>query len=155
MKCAVYRCYDAEGALLYIGASNKPKDRLKAHKAKTDWGKSIASHDEEWFSSREKAIEKEASAIKAERPPFNKHWVHNRGSEAADFLNKFCHKRVAKVVGVHPNAIYTAKREGVMPARWYVPLLDAGFNPPFEAFRWRRAPYTKKSERWAAQDAAE
>lgn len=66
--------------------------------------------------------------------------VHDRRmSEAASFIERHTPASIAAVVGVHVNAVGNAKREGVMPARWYVPLLEAGLDPPIGAFRWHRA----------------
>jgi predicted GIY-YIG superfamily endonuclease len=79
--CAVYRFRDATGALLYIGASAWPVDRIDQHK----WQRgasmtSVKSVEIEWFGSREDARRAEVAAIKAESPPWN---IASRKSEAA------------------------------------------------------------------------
>lgn len=67
-RTAVYRCYDVNDSLVYIGSSNDPPDRVSAHRAR---GVPVARWTAEWFDSRDEALTAETEAIAAERPPFN------------------------------------------------------------------------------------
>lgn len=67
---AVYRLYDDEGALLYVGSSRNPKRRYRDH-SRTTWWIRVTSREEEWHPSRAAAYEAENAAIRAERPQFN------------------------------------------------------------------------------------
>lgn len=69
-RAAVYRLYDEDGELLYIGSSYDPARRCKEHQEK-GWWPQVAQRTVVWHKSREAAYEKEAKAIKAERPRHN------------------------------------------------------------------------------------
>ncbi len=70
--CAVYRYRDAAGALLYIGASSWPLDRIPQHTwARGEAMRSVALVEIEWFNSRAEARRREVAAIKAEQPAWN------------------------------------------------------------------------------------
>lgn len=66
----VYRCYDADGRLIYIGCTNNPAVRLAAHR-KTWWGYQIAAVRNLVFSDRTTALAAERKAIAEERPRWN------------------------------------------------------------------------------------
>lgn len=68
---ALYRHFDADGTLLYVGVSITPLRRLEAHREQSHWVRRIASVRVEWFSSRAAAMIAEAAVIKAERPLYN------------------------------------------------------------------------------------
>lgn len=70
---AVYRLYDDEGTLLYVGASYNPDRRCEEHRRKP-WGARIARRTEAWYPSREEAFEVERDAIWKEGP------LHNQAS---------------------------------------------------------------------------
>ncbi|MFI7890919.1 GntR family transcriptional regulator [Streptomyces sp. CACIS-1.16CA] len=71
-RTALYRLYDADDVLLYIGISNNPDFRWKAHLySREPWPKQVTRHVIEWWSTREEAVAAEAAAIKAERPRHN------------------------------------------------------------------------------------
>lgn len=76
-RTALYRLYDANGLLLYVGASRDPDARWKAHRFETPkpWHAPVASRTDEWLNGREEALVAEAAAIRAERPLFNR--THN------------------------------------------------------------------------------
>lgn len=69
-RAAVYRLYDADGALLYIGSAYYPDERANAHRH-TSWGPTAARRTEEWHDTRALAYEAEARAIRTEAPRHN------------------------------------------------------------------------------------
>lgn len=70
-KTALYRHYDINGNLLYIGISLSAINRLSQHKNTSEWFNSIAKVDIEWFNDRESAILAEMEAVRLENPKFN------------------------------------------------------------------------------------
>lgn len=71
-RTALYRLYDAEDRLLYVGITNDPDFRWKAHLySSKPWPKQVARHEIEWHSSRRRALKAEVTAIQAERPLHN------------------------------------------------------------------------------------
>lgn len=69
-RAAVYRLWDAEGNLLYVGSAYNPEERAKAHR-RTEWGALVAQRTDEWHDSREAAYDAEGVAIAAEHPAHN------------------------------------------------------------------------------------
>lgn len=77
-RTALYRYFDADGVLLYVGISNDPDFRWKAHLYGVDrkaWPRRAVSRTAEWYDSRAAALTAEEAAIHLERPIFNR--THN------------------------------------------------------------------------------
>lgn len=69
---ALYRHFDADGQLLYVGVSNNPPRRLWEHKRRAPWADQIANVSVKWMASREDALDAERAAIRNESPLFNR-----------------------------------------------------------------------------------
>ena len=87
----VYRFYDAEGVLLYVGLTMRFKERLSAHKRR-DWWHLVSRCDVEWFDGREPAKTAEREAIATEDPTYNITRPANAGIEIRDItgVDKEC-----------------------------------------------------------------
>lgn len=68
---AVYRLFDHDGNLLYVGCSYAPAKRCKAHAQEKPWWPEVASRTDEWFAQLAEARSAERSAIETERPRYN------------------------------------------------------------------------------------
>lgn len=68
---ALYRLFDADGALLYIGISGDLKARFARHAAVKSWWPHVARKTVEWHLTRAEAAEAELKAITAEHPQHN------------------------------------------------------------------------------------
>ncbi|MFJ9633784.1 GIY-YIG nuclease family protein [Streptomyces sp. NPDC101175] len=71
-RTALYRAFDVDGALLYIGITDSPIDRFKQHQSTAEWWPLMVLREVEWLNTRSDAEQAEARAIKAEAPKFNK-----------------------------------------------------------------------------------
>ncbi|MFF5422428.1 GIY-YIG nuclease family protein [Streptomyces misionensis] len=69
-RAAVYRLYDADGALLYVGSAYDPEVRCKAHRNKP-WWPQVERRTEEWHPTRLNAYHAEMAAISTEAPAHN------------------------------------------------------------------------------------
>jgi hypothetical protein len=69
---AMYRYFDAEQVLLYIGKSGALASREQAHIATSDWMELAASSTIERFGTPEELADAERAAILSEHPIFNK-----------------------------------------------------------------------------------
>lgn len=72
-RTALYRFFDADGRLLYVGITHQPTTRFSQHaknKALT-WWPDVARKEIVWLNSRELAAEAEIVAIKTEKPQHN------------------------------------------------------------------------------------
>lgn len=68
----LYRHFDDEGLLLYVGVSINPAARLSCHKYTSLWYPRIATITIERFQTKQSALNAEFNAMLFERPKFNK-----------------------------------------------------------------------------------
>ena len=66
----LYRGFDAEGNLLYVGVASYWQRRLMEHE-RAEWLKHTATVTLEHFETRQEALAAEYEAIKTEKPHFN------------------------------------------------------------------------------------
>jgi hypothetical protein len=67
----LYRHFDADGNLLYVGISLSVLHRLRRHRQKSAWFGRIVRITIERFATREIALAAEKAAIQVEHPRFN------------------------------------------------------------------------------------
>lgn len=72
----LYRHFDKDGDLLYVGISLSTVHRLGQHQENSHWFESITRVEIERFPTREAALQAEAMAIKHEKPLHNV--MHNK-----------------------------------------------------------------------------
>lgn len=142
---ALYRFFDAENDLLYIGITHRLEGRLAQHKRVKPWGE-VASITLEWHSSRRDAIAAEVEAIQAERPRWNvKHQngaVHARYDGAAGGLvGQFFHIRK-----FHGDGCVTIDRQGEVLERIADDIYLVGY------FEWTMGSPTDGNELIAIDD---
>lgn len=80
-RTVLYRLYDANERLLYVGITSNPKSRMNAHAIDKEWWDSVATREFEWFDTREEAAAAEVVAIRAEQPIHNH--MHNSSAVLA------------------------------------------------------------------------
>ena len=67
----VYRCYDIEGNLLYVGCTINVHKRLGEHRPYAAWFPMLARFTVDRYPTRRQALEVEGYAIIHERPLYN------------------------------------------------------------------------------------
>lgn len=72
----LYRYFDTDGRLLYIGVSASAIRRLLEHASGKAWAAMVSKVDVQTYPTRQDALAAEEAAIKSEKPQFN--IVHNR-----------------------------------------------------------------------------
>jgi len=70
-RTALYRLFDADDRLLYVGIAFNPEARWNEHRGKA-WWPSVVRKSVEWHPTRLVALEAEARAIEAESPRHNR-----------------------------------------------------------------------------------
>ncbi|MEU1434029.1 GIY-YIG nuclease family protein [Streptomyces sp. NPDC005786] len=71
-RTALYRIYDENDALLYVGTTRNLKSRWKQHSEDKLWWQVAHYIDYKWFPSQAHAEAEEQNAIAAECPPHNR-----------------------------------------------------------------------------------
>lgn len=69
--CSVYRVYDSEGTLLYVGITARGVWRARQHAYRSEWWTLMARQEWEHFGSREEALAREAMLLLEHHPPYN------------------------------------------------------------------------------------
>lgn len=72
-RTALYRFYDVDDCLLYVGITDNPRARFKQHAAHKSWWGKVSMREIEWLDSRHEAEVAELTAIYRERPLHNVH----------------------------------------------------------------------------------
>lgn len=71
-RTALYRLFDTEGRLLYVGITFNPDNRWAEHAASKSWWPDVTEKRIEWHGSRTDAAAAEVAVIAAELPLYNK-----------------------------------------------------------------------------------
>lgn len=92
-RTALYRLYDGDDRLLYIGISALPKARWERHATLQPWWHLVARKSLEWHDDRASAIKAEAEATAAEGPLYDRSWRRSRseprgGYDYSEDVNK-------------------------------------------------------------------
>lgn len=91
----LYRLFDSDGQLLYVGCSTYPTLRISAH-AGREWWSGVARATFEHYDSHDEALEAERRAIATEDPKHNimgKPWSAERRAHHAQVIQKGREKR--------------------------------------------------------------
>lgn len=70
-RTAIYRLYDEEDRLLYVGITASPTARWASHSLSKPWWRDVARFDLAWLPSLTAAQSAERTAIRSERPLHN------------------------------------------------------------------------------------
>lgn len=69
---ALYRLFNADGVLLYVGETNNPVERYVEHRDTKEWWPEVASHSIYWSTKGREAVQElEKEAIRDEWPIYN------------------------------------------------------------------------------------
>lgn len=68
---ALYRLYDREGNLLYIGIAKNPEKRFDGHATNTPWWHLVARRVVMWLPTRDEALAAENKACTREKPLYD------------------------------------------------------------------------------------
>ena len=79
MRYQLYRHYDANNLLLYVGISNSFLQRTISHGHNSEWFNQIVRIEVAHFATKHLAIVAEMNAIKSEKPVFNRFGVSSDG----------------------------------------------------------------------------
>lgn len=122
MTAVVYRAFDVDGLLLYVGCTNNVATRMNAHRKGSAWFQYMDHFTTEGPFERAEAERRESEAIRTEAPWFN--------------ATAETYGAVSSWRGPYLRAIYAGK--STTEAR---NLADAEFGGPCPDTEWRHARY--------------
>lgn len=121
----LYRYYDREGRLLYVGITGSGSSRMAAHASTSRWWRYVRTARFEHFRTREAALLAETMAIQTERPKFNKAQRVLAPRPASEALARISalpagqyfvgDGELGDIVGLEGDAIRRAARHGWFP----------------------------------------
>lgn len=97
-RFTVYRIYDGDGALLYVGASRWFAARMRAHEVKAEWWETVATVTVEHHQDEASMAKAEQAAIATEDP------IHNRRAQPYPKTRTAAEPEVALVIGLRIRA---------------------------------------------------
>lgn len=85
---ALYRLYDAQGVLLYLGISWNPDERMKLHALDKHWLHLVTRRTIEWYPDRASALAVEVTATASEKPLHDSSWRRRQSDEKPQWLDR-------------------------------------------------------------------
>ncbi|MEX2421061.1 MAG: hypothetical protein WD670_04515 [Actinomycetota bacterium] len=85
MTCSVYRFYDGQGRLLYVGVTGRGLTRAREHSRSKEWWELVKSSTVEHLATTGEALERERELIRSLRPIYN---VQHNGAGPAAALTR-------------------------------------------------------------------
>ncbi|WP_435643840.1 GIY-YIG nuclease family protein [Streptomyces sp. H49] len=95
---AVYRLYDAEDRLLYVGITRNLARRWDQHSRAQSWWHLVTRREAEWHTDRASAEAAEITAVQSEAPQFNKDHVPNRRLGQGEYDDTADRRRVRRLL---------------------------------------------------------
>lgn len=126
-RVALYRHFDRNGCLLYVGISGSHLLRLAAHMESSVWAGEIAQITVQWFEDREGAAAAEALAIQRERPLHNRAIALNHKPEPVRNLVAIWGSMtdMARGIGEGETTVRNWFGRGSIPAKYDARIMEA------------------------------
>jgi len=114
----VYRIYDADKRLIYVGFTKNLEARIQTHTAHTWWGDQIAAIDAEPYDTSSSARAAETAVILTENPRWNTRgkWAANASWTRDDFDDYLKAREFASPTSY--DEMHCAKVRKIMQARF-------------------------------------
>lgn len=101
-RTALYRHFNKDGVLLYVGITLRVIDRLAQHSNQSCWYDQIAYIKVEYFETRDEAIKAEQLVIVREKPLFNKQFNPEARKDKVAVVSKKPRTPVSRCLGPLP-----------------------------------------------------
>lgn len=84
---ALYRLYDTDDELLYLGVSFNPDARWEQHRNEKHWAHLVVRKAVEWYPTRPAALVAEAEATAVEKPLHDSSWRKTQAGDKPEWLD--------------------------------------------------------------------
>ncbi|WP_435606669.1 GIY-YIG nuclease family protein [Streptomyces ardesiacus] len=91
---ALYRLYDANDVLLYLGITFSPQARWEQHRNEKHWFHQVARKAVEWYPTRSEALAAEEKATALEKPLHDSSWRKTNDGDKPMWLDPEGRQRV-------------------------------------------------------------
>lgn len=149
-RTAIYRHFDADGTLLYVGITDGLSRRGKQHAKGAAWVGDVSTSTAQWFPDRDAALLAEADAIRADRPLHNRIHAVNGRDDVREFVAKVGRSNLAKAGHISNQSISRAITENQMPPSWYIVATELatrqGVDVPTGLFRWAKPRFKAEAQ---------
>lgn len=124
---SLYRIFNEEWDLLYVGVSNSVIRRLDEHVWEQPWSEEISMIHVEHFENRREAVDAERRAILADQPKYNRaHASHHEAMRrccakqgAAEVIpDRLGMVEIAQALGVTRTTAHRYKKQGLIRPKW-------------------------------------
>lgn len=112
MGCFLYRAFDAQGQLLYVGIGQQWQARLKKHRSTAPWYWSIEDFSVHWYPDRPSARAAELRALSTEGPLWNKDGNSSGGAAVKAYDLERWQKNHSAVMDYYSGKGLPARLEG-------------------------------------------
>lgn len=96
---SLYRYYDGDGELLYVGITTRGPQRQTEHNVSSEWWPYVRRQEVEHLPTRETALDRERDLIQRHRPPFNRQHNDDHQTLKAAYL-----ARITRRADLQPTA---------------------------------------------------
>lgn len=139
MTCELYRHFDKNGVLVYVGISNSALLRTANHRDQSKWFDQVVRIEIERFPSRADALAAEEKAIITEKPTFNLRCGRKTGTLARNPELQSEHE--AALAEAAAKGIRVNKGRAVSVIRAQIAMAEKGVKYPYgfdEQIRWEK-----------------
>lgn len=136
MTCELYRHFDKDGVLVYVGISNSALKRMSGHRSQSKWFDMVVKIEIERFPTRDAALAAEETAIQNEKPLLNLRYGRRYGILSRNPEKQRRHE--ADLAEAVSKGIKVNKGRGI---RWQIDMAEKGVKYPYgidEERIWRR-----------------
>ena len=132
-RTALYRHFDADNRLLYVGITCDLSSRNAAHERGAEWFPQVSTTTVQWLDDRDHAAALEAVAIRFEAPKHNRDFQPSERridraapSPARSIIEKWtCRRDLADDLGVDIFTVHKWHRRDAIPAKYDMGMIAA------------------------------
>ncbi|MEE1812618.1 GIY-YIG nuclease family protein [Streptomyces sp. BE133] len=126
-RAAVYRFFDSNEELLYLGITHNIDERWGTHERIQPWWLDVARREFTWYETRAEAEQIEASATVSEKPRYDRSGQRTTGGEVDRRLNVETERAMQAVAADIDNGTYPLWRVlpsyGALSRKYQIPVV--------------------------------
>ena len=109
---ALYRLFDADGVLLYVGIAFDPRKRMQMHAHEEQWWGEVARRTLTWYGTRAEASDAENAVMDEEKPRYNQRRSSPSVASRYSRYSRGVHQPILGLSGTGYRPYYVCCQEG-------------------------------------------